>query len=257
MRALVATVLLITVVLVSIVLINANSRHERSSETISGQNEDSRAEVDKSEIEVLFESSFENNERMGLNPEQERKSFETEESLTDSVTTTNGSSLINAIKKAGKVMASGTSRDASTKEDNQVDEDDVEEKLILHDNSSIDPVEMYEDVVNTADEVRSPTTQPLTTEGDFYVDDAPVKDSSEQLDNEEPQEKYLESKSLNDIKTRSKESQWAVRKSSPTTERQTPLGYEPESYIVMDEEPKVPAKTSLDEDISEGDGNIY
>ncbi|XP_065075835.1 uncharacterized protein LOC135699481 [Ochlerotatus camptorhynchus] len=260
MRALVGTVLLISVVLVSIVLINANSRHERSSETIPAQNDDSRAEVDKSEMEVLFEGSLEDNERMGLNPEQERKSFEMEETLTESVKSTNGSSLLNAIVKAGKVTASGklqtssTSRDVSMKEENRVEEDDVEEQVvIIHENSGIDPVEMYEDILNTANEIRSPTTQPLTTESEYYNDDAPAQENSEQQGNDDPKETYLESKTINNIKTRSKESQWAVRKSSPTTERQTPLGYEPESYIVLDEEPNVPVKTRLDEELSEVD----
>lgn len=253
MRALVATVLLITVVLVSIVLINANSREERSGETTSGTNNDSKVEVDKADVEVLFEGSFEGSDRMGLNPEEERKALELEETVRSN----NGSSLINAIKKVTEVVESdyleisNSSRDAPEGQEKLVKEDDEEEQIvILRETSSIEPGDIYEEVNSTAEEVPTTTTEKLTTENIYRVDDTRVED---QRPNEEPEDKYLESKTLNDIKTRSKENQWAGRNPSQTTERQTPLGYEPESYIVLDAEPTVSDRISFDEKKSKDD----
>nr|XP_029714764.1 uncharacterized protein LOC109424224 [Aedes albopictus] len=271
MRALVATVLLITVVLVSIVLINANSRHVRSDVTINGNDGDGGVQVDEMEPKVITGGSYEEeDERMGLNPEEEQKTLQFEDSLSDSVKNSESSTLINAIRKAG-VATDEEALDASSQVETiqaeselSIENGEEEEIVVLHERHNINPVQMYDDVVYSEEVVvdakstevfeqatnRSHTTPVPTTEGDYYVEDVPAEVNAEKQEQEmelQPEERYLESKTVNDIKARSKENQWSSRRTSPATERQTPLGYEPESYVVVDEDMFNSKKAELEE----------
>ncbi|EAT36636.1 AAEL011297-PB [Aedes aegypti] len=273
MRALVATVLLITVVLVSIVLINANSRHVRSGATITRNDDGDLVEVDRTEAEVITSGSYED-ELLGSNPEQNQNTFEFEDSLTDSAKTSESSTLINAIRKAGGESDNEQSNTSSQVELNQAAESEAladggedEEIVVLHETHNIDPGQTFDDVVYTEevavdsksteafDQVtgRSPTTPELTTEDVYYVEDAPAEANAEKQEEHESENTYLEQHTVNDIKTLPKENQWGSRKTSPATERQTPLGYEPESYIVVDEDMFKSTKVELENAFAEQD----
>ncbi|XP_062551634.1 uncharacterized protein LOC134216867 [Armigeres subalbatus] len=271
MRALVATVLLITVVLVSIVLISANSRHVRDTETVSQNDDGKSAEVNELELEVTTNGSFEENERMGLNPEEERKAYEFEEPLVGVVKDSESSTLINAIRKAGSTDEDDNAETVDHVEEEQpeseleIEDGEEEEIIVLHKSHSIDPSEVYEGV-NTEDVFvsakqtesseqvmeHSPATHVLTSGEEYYVRNPAVEDDTKKKVKEESQEQYHDPQSVAGMKVRPKENLWGSRKTSPVPERQTPLGYEPESYVVVNEETYSTTTKRVD-DFSEAD----
>uniref|UniRef100_A0A8D8GRK6 (northern house mosquito) hypothetical protein n=1 Tax=Culex pipiens TaxID=7175 RepID=A0A8D8GRK6_CULPI len=245
MRALVGTVLLIAVMLVSIVLINANTRPVRgaagskevkeksSTGAVHGQHE-SRVEI---EVVESFEDAEGGDGGIGASV--------VEKVSEEMVQEDKQGRLISAIKKSGKQVATPQAVLVEIVRDDDSDEvvelaEGVVEEVLFTDGFTVDS---HEDATDAA---RNKTAGTEQTEQSVEDDVGEIEII--EVDTEgKPEETRLESKPVQEIKTRSKEAR--VISTTEPQPASVPMGYEPSSYIIMDEEPLVEiSKDSESED---------
>uniref|UniRef100_A0A8D8GRU7 (northern house mosquito) hypothetical protein n=1 Tax=Culex pipiens TaxID=7175 RepID=A0A8D8GRU7_CULPI len=245
MRALVGTVLLIAVMLVSIVLINANTRPVRGAGSSKEVKEKSSTGAvhgqHESRVEIEVVESFEDAEGGdgGIGASVVEKVSE------EMVQEDKQGRLISAIKKSGKQVATPQAVLVEIVRDDDSDEvvelaEGVVEEVLFTDGFTVDS---HEDATDAA---RNKTAGTEQTEQSVEDDVGEIEII--EVDTEgKPEETRLESKPVQEIKTRSKEAR--VISTTEPQPASVPMGYEPSSYIIMDEEPLVEiSKDSESED---------
>ncbi|XP_055597567.1 uncharacterized protein LOC129747394 [Uranotaenia lowii] len=255
MRALVATVLLITLVLVSIVLINAKSRSVEESLEILGAGDgeidgDSYAQPDG--LETVEEMEEIGSDEVTLDSQElNTDAVDTEDDdglLLDLLSGENGEGGI-TIGEAVKLF----SHEAGATDD--AEELTEEEKEILFtDGFTVDYESQEKFEKDVSDVSRYLTTQriPLETDSIEEVTDAAQKEDTESTVDIPKDSKFLESRTLKEIKKRAKTKDTnGGRKTSQKPETQpsmVPLGYEPESYLMVDPEAETESTVTSDLD---------
>lgn len=246
MRALVGTVLLIAVMLVSIVLINANTRPVRGAGSSKEVKEKSSTGAvhgqHESRVEIEVVESFEDAE----GGDGEVGASVVEKVSEEVVQEDKEGRLISAIKKSGKEVASPQAVLVEIVRDDDSDEELVElaegvvEEVLFTDGFTVDS---HEDATDAS---RNETAGTGQTEQSVEDDVGEIEII--EVDTEgKPEETRLESKPVQEIKTRSKEAR--VISTTEAQPASVPMGYEPSSYIIMDEEPLVEiSKDSESED---------
>ncbi|XP_055639535.1 uncharacterized protein LOC129777332 [Toxorhynchites rutilus septentrionalis] len=221
MRALVATVLLISVILLSTVLINANTRNVVSIENERGSRIENEVPqvVESVKTPMVTKKSPEKSVHKGaLNPK-----IEPVEKLDVKVNVEKEGRLIKAIQNTDAKIDNVQTKPSVAKttvesndEDIEVNETDIQDELLFTDGFK-----------EKVDVIVHRTTHTLS-------ESPKITERAEMA-----------------FTTASKATQKNNPSSSQTTEQQpsmTPLGYEPESYIVLDAEPEIPRKLQQDDD---------
>lgn len=234
MRALVATVLLISVILLSTVLINANTRNVGSGSRIENEpapvieSVDERVQTKESNAAPVL--TRKTPEKAGHRAATSLKAKPVEELDVKSSGDKEGR-LISAIQNTDSVQTKPTVakttvefRPKKNNKDIEVNETDIQDELLFTDGFK-----------EKVDVIVHHTTHKLS--------DSPKVTEEVELE----------------ITTISKANQKNNRGSSQTTEQQpsmTPLGYEPENYVVVNAEPDIPLAMEQDDDAMLIDGKF-